>query len=233
MHSKIKNELINLGVNPQRIGFEYLTDVTQIILSKVGSKALSMDREVYPVVAKKYSVSVSAVKSAIENIIGSLGFTTTSIVLDIAIKLGFEPRAIPIRCCTPWTPELDKIILNHPKWGTTKLNSMPEFKGKGQRTIRKRRQELLGIQSDIRPRKTHYQNAKDEQQLIRPSIPKPNVTIGQELTILGRRCKVVYIHPEGLFYQVIFANGIRETVNRSEFNKSPYISWLSKPSDIE
>lgn len=230
MHSKIKNELINLGVNPSRIGFEYIADVTQIILSKVDSKALSMDREVYPVVAKKYSVSVSAVKSAIENIIGRLGFTTTSIVLDIAIKLGFEPRAIPIRCCTPWTPELDKIILNHPKWGTTKLNSMPEFKGKGQRTIQKRRQELLGIQSDIRPRKVHFDNAKEAPKKQYPRAPVPNVTIGQTLKIHGRRCKVIYIHPKGLFYQVIFANGIRETVNRYEFNKSPYISWLSKPS---
>lgn len=59
---------------------------------------------------------------------------------------------------------------------------------------------------------------------------KPNVVIGQVLLVNGRKCEVIYIHPEGLFYIVQFTNGIRETINRWEFkkvlkNRKIYIPW--------
>jgi hypothetical protein len=233
LHSKIKNELINLGVNPSRIGFEYLTDVINVVLSRAGTKNISLASEVYPKVAKKYHVTAVGINTSIEYALGPIGLTLTATIVTVAGKLGYPPHMVPIRYSAPWTAEQDKIIIDNPKCGVKRLSEMPEFKGKSKTNISRRKRKLLGTDGAIRPRKVHFDNAKEAPKKQYPRAPVPNVTIGQRLKILGRRCKVVYIHPEGLFYQVIFANGIRETVNRSEFNKMPYISWLSKPSYTE
>ena len=227
--SEIKNTLMDLGVDSSRIGFEYLSDAIEIVLSHAGASNLSLDREVYDKIAVKYSVSIAGVKSGIDYAMPKKGITTPGLaMLEVGKRLGYPANEIPVKCSVPWTPEQDKIILDNPGWSINTLLAMPEFKGKGSKSVARRKKALFGKATELRPRKTHFENAKNERGLPRPPLPVSGVTLGQILKIHGKRCEVIYIHPENLFYQVRFKNGIRETINRHEYGQTPFISWLSK-----
>ena len=205
--------LFDLGVNRIIPGFTYLVEAVERIVQR-GNENYILTKEIYPGVADKYRTSVKGVSEAIRRTIKSSKCSSLTASDIIAQAVSRVTKGSELILKGEWTKSEDDFILNN-------LNALP--KDLAHEPILRGRSIIA-----IRHRIKYHQGPKKVEKILKSPLPVSGVTLGQILKIHGRKCEVVYIHPEGLFYQVIFANGIIETINRHEYGQTPYISWLSR-----
>lgn len=232
MKEKIKAELIKIGIETKYTGFTYLADAIEIVMKHIGGDKVILGQDVYPHIAQKYYITDVQAASTISNALARSKKTkltkTLDTIIEVMLRLGVPREQIPLQSLRSWTAEQDKIIRNNPNLSSKELLEIykDKFDGRNRKDLNSRRHKLMHSDKNSDAHFSKYTISYDNHK--RPATVKSGVYIGQELKLYGHRCKVIYIHPRDLFYQVQFTNGVIETINKHEYGRQPYIAWLCK-----
>lgn len=88
--NKIQNELNVLGYNTLYIGTTYITEAIYLLYNYETTNAI-LEKDVYPIIAKKYKKSVNNIKCNIINATNTMYYDCNEETLDNYLKSPFKP----------------------------------------------------------------------------------------------------------------------------------------------